>query len=528
MSENLNDTSAELTARLQNADPAAKSAVPHESLIQRAVAQAEETELKKAIRFLKPKNRVALMRSLSTAGVMAVVLGFAAPSILGGLPSSGGYLFDASGGAQGEASMAGANKMSAVSGVTAGPNSDMMGTCVGADGFGCGYTPTEFKYLAGTGLSNATGSAQIFKLVPNRSASQTMTVVASALGITGPTKTMDTPDSTWTTLYKGLNPDGSEGWGKPQLTVSLDNKVKLAQWSYNGNQTLYTDCAHQDDAVKGLEVPIIDPAQQNEQKDLCLTAISGRGPTTSEAVAEAKKLFKEIGFDSSTALANVKDGDLYLETPNTANRERAGVSINGFLKVGGYLTAMSMSVGWDGSSKEISYAYGFDGVAEAQGSFGTVSQSAAVARLGDWQWFGNPYLDYSNLTYSQATNPVVTSDVAVSPSNSSVGGAAVDPAVPADGAAGSTAGSTGATSVNPNGVESPAPAPEVTPVVVSVTVERAKSALMLVYAADGSIWFVPGFVFYDSTGYVGNVLSVVEGVIKLPEPMAIDTGIMVR
>jgi hypothetical protein len=110
----------------------------------------------------------------------------------------------------------------------------------------------------------------------------------------------------------------------------------------------------------------------------------------------------------------------------------------------------------------------------------------------------------------------VMSDVAVSP-----------PAGGSTDASGATAGSTG-TAVAPTDGPVATPEPMPSPKIVNISIERAKSALMVVYAADGSIWFVPGFVFYDATGYVGNVLSVVEGVIKLPEPMAIDSGFTVR
>jgi len=169
---------------------------------------------------------------------------------------------------------------------------------------------------------------------------------------------------------------------------------------------------------------------------------------------------------------------------------------------------MSQTISWDGSSKDISYGYGFDGQAVSQGNFGTLSASAAVERLGNWQWYGNPYLDYANLKYSETMNQGVAIDV-------------IAPAVQ-DTTAGSSTGTSGSATVAPDtnstapsGVAPSDVAP--TPQVVNVTVTRAQSTLMTLYAEDGTIWFVPGFVFYDATGYVGNVLSIVPGVIKLPE-----------
>lgn len=518
---NENQNIDDLSERLLAADPAANLEAPHESLIHRAIAAAETTAdqkpASKLLGFLKPRNRVALVRGLSTAGVMAVALAFAAPSILGAFPSGSGssYLFSLAGSTGGGQKMAASSDTIGAASSIAGGTS--AGVCQGFDGNPCGIMPTEYNYVAAPGLSGASGSAAVYKLQPVRSASETLTLLAAQFGISGTTKTGSASEN-WNLIYKGLNPDGSEGWGKPQLAVSYDNGSMVPQWSYTGNPMLYTDCAHSDAAAKGLDVPIVDPNKQDPNTNTCLAGISGRGPTTAEALVSAKKIFKAIGFDSSTNLDSVHNGDLYIEMPTDPNAGRDGVSITGYLMVGGSLTSMSQTISWDGSSKDISYGYGFDGQAVSQGNFGTLSASAAVERLGNWQWYGNPYLDYANLKYSETMNQGVAIDVVTPAAQDTTGGAST-------GSSGSATVAPDTSTAAPTGVAPSAVTP--TQQVVNVTVTRAQSTLMTLYAADGTIWFVPGFVFYDATGYVGNVLSIVPGVIKLPEVTPL-TDVQVR
>jgi hypothetical protein len=524
MNENFDD----LSARLQAADPAANLEAPHESLIHRAIADADtgaesgssQKPANKRINFLKPRNRIALVRGLSTAGVMAVALAFAAPSILGAFPSGSGtsYLFSLAGNNVGSQKMSASSALVGSAATVAGGSMDAA-VCRGFDGNPCGIMPTEYNYVAAPGLSDASGNAAVYKLQPTRSASETLTLLAAQFGITGTTKTGSAADN-WNVIYKGLNPDGSDGWGKPQLVVSYDTGSMVPQWSYTGNPMLYTDCANGDAAAKGLDVPILDPNKVEPNTSTCMVGISGRGPTTAEALVSAKKIFKAIGFDSSANLGSVHNGDLYIELPSDPNTARNGVSITGYLMVGGSLTSMTQTVSWDGSSKDISYGYGFDGEAVSQGSFGTVSASAAVERLGNWQWYGNPYLDYANLKYSETMNQGIAIDVVQSPSASSDTTGGTSTGTSSSGVVPAGSGGLNTVAPDPNATAPTGVAPsEVapTPQVVNVTVTRAQSALMTLYAADGTIWFVPGFVFYDATGYVGNVLSIVPGVIKLPE-----------
>ncbi len=57
------------------------------------------------------------------------------------------------------------------------------------------------------------------------------------------------------------------------------------------------------------------------------------------------------------------------------------------------------------------------------------------------------------------------------------------------------------------------PAPEV----VEVTVDDATATLLLMWDADGNAWLVPGYAMQTPEGWWNAVVSLVDGVIALPE-----------
>jgi hypothetical protein len=73
------------------------------------------------------------------------------------------------------------------------------------------------------------------------------------------------------------------------------------------------------------------------------------------------------------------------------------------------------------------------------------------------------------------------------------------------------------TLIDPVPVE-PLPTPET----IVVTVDEAHATLLLLWDADGNAWLVPGFAMPHPDGWFNSVVSLVDGVITLPEPMAIE------
>jgi hypothetical protein len=82
---------------------------------------------------------------------------------------------------------------------------------------------------------------------------------------------------------------------------------------------------------------------------------------------------------------------------------------------------------------------------------------------------------------------------------------------------------------NPDGeptiLPEPLPGPEELPEpeTVTVTLDRADATLLLVWDVDGNAWLVPGYAYEQpEQGFWTAVISLVEGVIQLPEPMTAE------
>jgi len=75
----------------------------------------------------------------------------------------------------------------------------------------------------------------------------------------------------------------------------------------------------------------------------------------------------------------------------------------------------------------------------------------------------------------------------------------------------------------PTETEAPIPLPTETEMPVqTITLDEAKSVLLLVWDASGSAWLVPGVALTGTDWWWQTVITLVEGVIQLPEPMLIE------
>ncbi len=52
-----------------------------------------------------------------------------------------------------------------------------------------------------------------------------------------------------------------------------------------------------------------------------------------------------------------------------------------------------------------------------------------------------------------------------------------------------------------------------------MTVDNAAATLVLMWDADGNAWLVPGYAMQMPEGWWTAVVSLVDGVIALPEPL---------
>jgi hypothetical protein len=55
-----------------------------------------------------------------------------------------------------------------------------------------------------------------------------------------------------------------------------------------------------------------------------------------------------------------------------------------------------------------------------------------------------------------------------------------------------------------------------------VTLDAAEATMLLMWDSEGNAWLVPGFAYQQPEGWWNTVVSLVEGVIQLPEPVVME------
>jgi hypothetical protein len=156
-------------------------------------------------------------------------------------------------------------------------------------------------------------------------------------------------------------------------------------------------------------------------------------------------------------------------------------------------------------------------VAQAVGSYNTVSAAASVSRLSDWRWFGSAaYALYEK--YQPAVSDLsVRSEPYAEPATEPEESETEQPVEPEPGISASP------TPVEPEPTE-PAPtepAP-IEPEVITLTVVSAEAALLSIWDSAGDVWLVPGFILVNDQGWWSSIISLIEGVIAPPEPSTMD------
>jgi len=384
----------------------------------------------------------------------------------------------------------------------------------------------DYAYLPGAGLSDAGGRGTVYEL---RRAGDPLAVadaVAAEFGIAG-----DAEQSSYSSPEYPSFVVGPEDGSGPSLTLSW---VGSGDWWYT-NPAAYPEpvCAEvaytNDDGTTGsfedCRVPEV-PASES------------LAPDEADARARAAELFAATGL--AVAPADIRVHVDAFQTSATAA-----------LRVDGVATALEWTVVWSPLG-EIAWASGHAVELVERGAYDTVSARAAVERLEDGRWFGAPGPDFSGGAVMFAADGVARGaadpDAAVSSPAVEPGGEPappanqVEPAVPSDPAVPIdpvTPAEPGAGEPGDPGAGEPGEAPSVLPEpelplepeTVTVTLERAEATLLLVWDVDGNAWLVPGYAFEQpEQGFWIAVISLVEGVIQLPEPFtaepfpAIDAG----
>ena len=341
----------------------------------------------------------------------------------------------------------------------------------------------SYDYVAGPNLSNEGGSGQIYKLVRTGTPESILQKVSRLFDVQGSVKKF--PD------FSEANPgyffgESDDPWG-------IDNQNPIvsvwwsgtASWYYSNpsDSSISSSCSSMD--AEGFCEEWIEPVSTPELL-----------PSKSEAIAKALEVF------NATGLA-VTESDLRVDMSEW------GVSVSAAMAVDNQPTSIEWYIGW-GSDGEISYAQGHSVVAQAVGTYNTISPVQAMDRLDQWIWYGSPP------SYLYEKYPAIYSDMSVR--NEPL----VDPEV--------SETEVIAEPIEPSPSETASAVPEPTetepapvePQVVTLTIVRAESALLGIWDAAGDVWLVPGWVMFNDEGWWSTVISLIEGIIALPDPGMFD------
>lgn len=197
-------------------------------------------------------------------------------------------------------------------------------------------------------------------------------------------------------------------------------------------------------------------------------------PDAATAEAKARDLFSALGVEASS-----------YEFETVA--DEWGVYVTGYLLLDGVRTWQSVNVGF-GAEGAITWAGGVLADPQRGDDYPRIGVEAAVARLNDQS--------------SMWMYPMARGDVGLAASSGGAADAAVAAPMPLDTAP-----------VDPVPVDT-------TPIVVTLT--DASPSLEMFWAADGTVWLLPGYRFATSDGGTVSVLAVPDEFIEQTAP-TVDT-----
>ena len=230
--------------------------------------------------------------------------------------------------------------------------------------------------------------------------------------------------------------------------------------------------------------PSIDDVAPNAVAPECPVPQPPAGvPNKDEALAKAKQLFADWGYDVNTYQFDAPYADEW------------GANVNASLVLEGMKAPVLLSVGF-GENGAITYASGFLATPERGADYPTIGVAAGLERLQTEQ---NQYV---GLAADGVATKAVT-DVAPQPA---LGAPAIAPC---------EAG----------------PATDCAPISndpVTVTLNSVKADLTMVWAADNTIWLLPAYTFGSADGGVYTVIAVDDAYIQqaAPEVATTEPGVV--
>jgi hypothetical protein len=359
----------------------------------------------------------------------------------------------------------------------------------------------SYEYRAGDNLSTLTGRGQVYRLDLTGTPESVLLNAASYFGVSGEPQKSEWFDAAWPTYVVGPE-DGTS----PSVTVSWSG---TGSWWYS-NPAAYPEqkCLNEQRVGKGADSYI----ECTEYEP----AITGLNPDEAETRRLASEFFTAMGVP-------------FAATDMTVMVDEWSSFASVALVVNGQKTAIEWSISWSGNG-ELSWAQGNAVTIVDAGEFATVSDAAAVERLADWRWFGAGPTDYQGAMWASRSSVDSGFDVV---EGDAVTGEAVEPTEPTEPAVDPTEEPVPSETTEPVPAETDAPVVEPTeaPIplptepempVQTITIDESKTVLLLVWDANGNAWLVPGVALTGADSWWQTVITLVEGVIQLPEPMPIE------
>jgi hypothetical protein len=317
---------------------------------------------------------------------------------------------------------------------------------------------TTYEYLAGAELSAETGSGQVYKLARTGSPETVLTNAAAAFGVTGSVKKY--PD------FSDQSPgyfysESDDPWGMDSVNPMVSIWwTGTGSWNYSNPSDISTSSSPCEPESEGACEEWTEVVPTPELL-----------PTREDAVAKALEIFSATGL-------TVTESDLKIDYSEW------GVYISAALSVEGQPTSIEWYIGWS-STGEISYAGGHSVTAEPVGTFNTISAVQAIERLDDWRWYGSAATSFYEKYSGTSAEATTRNDQSIEPDFI-------------------------------EGEEQPAPE------TVTLTVVSSEQVLVSIWDAAGDVWLVPGLILVNDQGWWNAVISLIEGVIALPEPSTTD------
>ena len=341
------------------------------------------------------------------------------------------------------------------------------------------YWPSwiSYEYNAGPGVTDATGSGQVFqgKLVGDPL--DILKKMSILFGVTGEPVRDEWSDDSY-----------------PSYSITEENAYLSIYWSGTGSWSFSNwsdyryDCAADAAEASNDELQSCEPQPTPELI-----------PSASELKIEAVSLLERAGLDFQEDSITIyrDDWGAYASLPYLTNSVESGLQT--------YL-----NWGMDG---QLTYFSSHSIELVPRGSFDTVSAIDAVSRISEGRWYGNPpERFYRSIEGQMAADSRTASS---EPVEAGISDEIQPEPYLEDGTAPAT--EPGAVSIDDPYIQDPNQNYE--PEIIQLTVERAEATMLSVWDSLGNYWLVPGYVLFNDQDWFDSVISLEEGVIELPEPM---------